>query len=167
MPKRLHLQGHLSVDDLERRYRQARNPVARSHYQIVWLVGQGRLTSEIAAVTGYSPNWIRQLVRRYNAVGPDALGDGRRHNPGAVPRLSPAQQAQLRAVLAEPPPDGGLWTSAKVASWIRAGTGRETAAQRGWDYLRKLGYTPQVPRPRHAKADAAAQEAFKKSWQAA
>ena len=67
MPKRLHLKDHLTLDALEQRYRQARDPVARSHYQIVWLVGQGRLTREVAAVTGYSPNWIGQLVRRYNA----------------------------------------------------------------------------------------------------
>lgn len=38
-------------------------------------------------------------------------------------------------------------------------------AQRGWEYLRKLGHTPQeVPRPGHAEeADPAEQEAFKKS----
>jgi hypothetical protein len=35
--------------------------------------------------------------------------------------------------------------------------------QRGGDYLRLLDYTPQVPRPRHHKADAEAQEVFKKT----
>jgi transposase len=35
--------------------------------------------------------------------------------------------------------------------------------QRGWEYLRRLGYTPQVPRPQHAQADPAAQDAFKKT----
>ena len=58
-----------------------------------------------------------------------------------MPLLSPAQQVKLSAVLAEPPHDGGLWTSAKVAAGISAETGQETTAQRGWDYLRKLGYT--------------------------
>lgn len=167
MPKRLHLTDHLSLDELERRYRQARDPVARSRYQIAWLVGQGRLTREVADVTGYSRNWIGQLVRRYNAGGPDALGDGRQHNPGATPLLSPAQQAKLRATLAQPPKDDGLWTGAKVAAWIQEETGRTVYVQRGWEYLRKLGYTPQIPRPRHPQADPAAQAAFKKTWQAA
>jgi transposase len=167
MPKRLHLKEHLTLAELEQRYRQARDPVARAHYQIVWLVGQGRLTREVASVTGYSPNWIGQLVRRYNAGGPAALGDGRQHNPGAPPLLSPAQQTKLRATLAEPPPDGGLWTSAKVAAWIADEIGHPVHVVRGWEYLRRLGYTPQVPRPRHPKADPAAQAAFKKTWRAA
>jgi transposase len=167
MPKRLHLKDHLTLDALEQRYRQACDSVARSHYQIVWLVGQGRLTRDVAAVIGYSPNWIGHLVRRYNAGGPDTLGDGRQHNPGSPPLLGPAQQAKLRAALAAPPEDGGLWTSAKVAAWINEETGQEVHVVRGWEYLRKLGYTPQVPRPRHPKADPAAQAAFKKTWQAA
>ncbi len=55
MPKRLHLKDHLSLDELERRYRRAHEPVVRSHDQIAWLIGQGRLTHEVASVTGDSP----------------------------------------------------------------------------------------------------------------
>jgi hypothetical protein len=77
MPKHLRLSDHLSTEDLERRYRRARAPVERSHYQIVWLIARGRLTRDIAAVTGYSPNWVGQLARRYNQRGPVALGDRR------------------------------------------------------------------------------------------
>ncbi len=167
MPKRLHLKDRLSPDELEQRYRQARDPVARAHDQIVWLVGQGRLTREVASVTGYSPNGIGQLVRCANAGGPAALGDGRQHTPGAPPLLSPAQQAKLRATLAEPPPDGGRWTSAKVAAGITDVIGYPVSVVRGWEYRRKLGYTPQIPRPRHLQADHAAQAAFTKTWQAA
>jgi len=37
-------------------------------------------------------------------------------------------------------------------------------AQRGWDYLRRLEWRPQMPRPRHpAAADPAAQAAFPKT----
>ena len=77
MPKHLHLSDHLSTDELGRRYRRAREPVARSHYQPLWLVAQGRPTRDIPAVTGYSPNWIDQLTRRYNQRGRAALGDRR------------------------------------------------------------------------------------------
>jgi hypothetical protein len=35
--------------------------------------------------------------------------------------------------------------------------------QRGWEYMRKLGNSPKVPRPRHKKANKAEQEAFKKA----
>ncbi len=33
MPKRLTLQPHLSVEELERRYGQAKDPIERSHYR--------------------------------------------------------------------------------------------------------------------------------------
>jgi hypothetical protein len=35
--------------------------------------------------------------------------------------------------------------------------------QRGWEYMRKLGNSPKVPRPAHKKAHKHEQEAFKKS----
>jgi transposase len=56
-----------------------------------------------------------------------------------------------------------MWSSSKVARWIEKKTGRRgVRAQRGWEYLRKLGNSPQVPRPSSAQADPAEQEAFKK-----
>src|SRR5947209_3550300 len=75
MPKTIKLEPHLGSEGLENRYRQARDPVARSHYQIVWLISEGKTTSEVMEVTGYSRGWIQQLARRYNAGGPEALGD--------------------------------------------------------------------------------------------
>ena len=56
MPKRLSLEEHLGNEELERRYREARDPVLRSHYQIVWLLSRGRTTREVVEATGYSPN---------------------------------------------------------------------------------------------------------------
>ena len=46
---------HLFTEELEDRYRKARDPVARSHYQIVWLLSSGKLTREVTEATGYSP----------------------------------------------------------------------------------------------------------------
>ncbi len=51
--------------------------------------------------------------RGYNDPGFEGLGDGRLDNPGAAPLLDPAQVEQLRDVVSEPPPDGGLWTGRK------------------------------------------------------
>ena len=58
MPKRITIQPHLSLDELEIRYRGAKDPIERSHYQIIWLLACGRPTEEVADVTGYSRNWI-------------------------------------------------------------------------------------------------------------
>lgn len=164
MPKRLRLKDHLSTEELEDRYRKARDPVERSHYQIVWLLSSGKLTREVREVTGYSPEWIRQISLRYNELGAEGLGDRRHRNPGASPLLSPSEQRELSEALTRAPPDGGMWNSRKVAEWIERKTGRGgLRAQRGWEYLRKLGHTPQVPRPSNAEAKASEQEAFKKS----
>jgi transposase len=162
MARRLTLHDHLAPAELEQRYRGARDPVTRSHWQILWLLARGEPTARVAEVTGYSLTWIYAIVRRYNATGPAGVGDRRRHNSGADPLLTPAQQAELRAALARPAADGGGWTGPKVAGWMAARLGRPVGVQRGWEYLRRLGFTPQVPRPRHAQADPAAQAAFKK-----
>ena len=162
MPKRLSIQPHLSCDELERRYRAAKAPVARSHWQIIWLLAQGLPSERVAAVTGYTVNWVRGLAQRYNQTGPAGLGDQRHRNPGRVGLLSTAQRATFTTALAEPPPDGGVWTGPKAAAWMAATLGHPVHPQRGWELLRRLGWTSKVPRPRHIKADPAAQAAFKK-----
>ena len=145
------------------RYRAARQPIERSHLQIIWLLSQGRSEREVAAVTGYGQRWITEIVRRYNAGGASGLGDQRAKNMGAQPLLSPEEEEALREALAEPPTDGGLWTGPKVAAWMTRRLGRKVWPQRGWDYLRKLEHSLQVPRPRHAKAASAEeQDAFKR-----
>src|SRR5215217_4725473 len=164
MPKRLRLKEHLSSEELEDRYRKARDPVLRSHYQIVWLLSLGKLTREVREATGYSAEWIREISRRYNERGAEGLGDRRLGNPGASALLSPSEQRELAVALERAPQDGGMWNSRKVAEWIEKRTGRRgLRAQRGWEYLRRLGHTPQVPRPSNAEADASEREAFKKS----
>ncbi len=116
--------------------------------------------------TGYSRGWIQQLARRYNAHGPEALGDRRHRNPGARDRalLTAEQQEELQEALGKPPPDGGMWNSPKVGEWIERRTGRVVSQkkQRGWEYLKRLRQSPKVPRPHHRKANNSEQEAFKK-----
>lgn len=162
MARALTIPPHLPVRELEARYRGARDSVARSHWQIIWLLAGGRPTAEVARVTGYSGTWVREVARRYREDGPAGLGDRRHANPGGPPLLTPAQQAQLRTALASPAPDGGIWTCRKVATWMGAALGRPVAEVRGWEWMRRLGFTPQQPRPRETRADPEAQAAFKK-----
>jgi transposase len=166
VPKRLRLRAHLPLRELEAHYRRARDPVLRTHYLIVWHLSLDKSTREVAEATGYSQKWIREVARRYNESGPEGLGDRRHRNPGGASRalLDPAQREELRRALKQPPPDGGLWSSRKVARWIEERAGRRgVQAQRGWEYLKRLGHIPQVPRPSHAETDLEEQEAFKKS----
>src|SRR4051794_23655973 len=74
---------HLSVDDLEARLRSAQDPTAARHVQVIWLLARGHTIADVAAVTSFVPRWIEQLLARYNAHGPEALGDLRRRNGSA------------------------------------------------------------------------------------
>jgi len=42
-----------------------------------------------------------------------------------------------------------MWNSRKVGEWIERQIGRElnNKKQRGWEYLKRMGRSPQVPRP--------------------
>ncbi|MFN6562869.1 MAG: hypothetical protein RMY28_024185 [Nostoc sp. ChiSLP01] len=41
------------MEELEKGYRQGKEPVLRTHYQIIWLLAKGMSTQQVAAVTGY------------------------------------------------------------------------------------------------------------------
>lgn len=162
MPRCLELVAHLEPDVLEARYRAAHDPVERTHWHIIWLVAHGHHCPTVATMVGYSEDWVRTIVHRYNAAGSAGIVDRRHANPGATPLLTAEDREALRVALASPSPDGGLWTSPKVASWMGDRLGRPVRSQRGWEALRALGFTPQRPRPRATGADPDAQVAFKK-----
>src|SRR5215213_3897372 len=162
VPRRAVVVAQLPVPDLQHRYRQTADPVERTHWQIVWLVACGHRVPEVAMLAGYTANWVREIVRRYNADGPAGLADQRQHNRGKAPLLNAALREELRQALSGPAPDGGIWTCAKVAAWMGERLGRPVGEPRGWEAMRARGFTPQRPRPRATTADPAAQAAFKK-----
>ncbi len=75
-----HIVEHLSVGELEARYRAAQDATEARHLQAIWLLAQGRTFLEVAEVLAFVPHWVEQLAARYNASGPGALGDRRRRN---------------------------------------------------------------------------------------
>jgi transposase len=156
---------HLSVTELQAGYRGSKAATLARHYQVIWLLAQGRTVAETARLTGFVPRWVEELLVRYNRFGPSSLGDRRRGNGAKPTILTPAVLDVLRERLKSPPDDGGLWTSKKVAALIATELGlAKVAEQRGWEALRALGWTIQKPRPRHARAAGPeAQAEFKKT----
>ena len=156
---------HLGVAELQARWRESKDATLARHYQVIWLLAEGRSCAEVARLTGFVRRWVEELLVRYNRFGPSSLGDRRRGN-GAAPRiLTPEVLAMLSERVQSPPDDGGVWTARKVALVIAAALGlARVAEQRGWEALRAIGWTIQRPRPRHAQAATPeAQAAFKKS----
>jgi transposase len=162
MPKRITIEPHISLEALQIRFRAASSATTAHHYQIIWLLAQGKTTDEVMAVTGYSRNWIYELVRDYNRLGPDSLGDKRCENQDQDPLLNDVQQAQLWQVLQQPPADGGLWNGRKVADWMSETLGHQVARQRGWEYLKSMRFRLRIPRPEHTETDWLEQSEWKK-----
>lgn len=160
-----HVADHLSMVDLEDRYRSCADACSARHYQTIWLLAQGHTIVEVSETTSFVPRWIEELLARYNALGPKALGDLRRHNGARPTVLKPELLAKLKLRLREPPPDGGVWTSGKVGTWLAQQLGLEKLApQRGWEALNAVGWSIQSPRPKNPKSAMLEEEAaFKKS----
>lgn len=161
MARRICLASHLTTDELEQRYRRAKAPRSRGRWQVLWLLSRGYTATALAGVTGYSAYWIGQFARRYNQEGPAVVERPlpSRRNQGLL--LTAEQLEALRQVVAGPAPDGDAWNGRTVAEWLSRTLGRPVSRWLGWSYLRRLGGRPLAPRPRHAQADAAAQETFK------
>jgi transposase len=163
MAKRVEVKTELTAEELRERYRKASEPVERTHWQILWLMKEGYTPGEVAERVGYTARWVRTIVGRYNRTGAQAISNHRHSLPGAKPLLTLEQQKELDEAMPQPPDDEGLWSGPKVASWMQDQLGRPVDARRGWDYMQCLGYSTRVPRPKHAEADEAAQQACKKT----
>ena len=159
------VRDHLSVSALEDRLKACADATSARHVQVIWLLAQGHSCAQVSALTAFGERWIQQVLERYNAEGPEALGDLRRRNGRAATILTPTVLDGLRTRLTEPPPDGGLWSSRKVAAYLAEQLGLETVAvQRGWDALQAVGWSLQRPRPKNPKsASDEDTEAFKKN----
>ena len=134
---------HLSVADLERRHRAAREVTEARHTQAVWLLAQGRTVLDVAGVLAFAPRWVEQLAARHDAHGPAVLGDQRRRHGRAASVLTAAVLAALAERLKAPPEDGGRWTGPKVALWMARQLGVERVhPQRGWAEAPKGSASP-------------------------
>ena len=142
---------HHTSEELELAYRGAERPVERSRWQILWLKSKGKSILEIIEVTGFSRATISSLIRSYNTEGTQAVLDKRQFNK-SEPALNAERQEVLYRALQSPPDTGGLWTSQKVQAYIREHFGLEVTEPCAWGYLRRLGFTVQVPRPTHVQA---------------
>ena len=117
-------------------------------------------------MVGFCERWARILIHRYNEGGEEKLIDQRKNNAGQTPFLDENQCRKLKKIiLEEKPKDKGLWTGPKVAEWIEKETGRSITDAGAWHWIRRLGFTLQVPRPRNIKS-ATEEEVkdFKKNW---
>jgi len=161
---RLPIVLHLPPEQIYRRYRACRTGVETTHWHLIRLLTRAEQPStpaRAAAQVCLSAVWARAPLKRWNAEGPDGLADRRAGTCGGRSKLTTDQQIDLWAALQQPPPDGGIWTGPKVVTYVRDRVGVSVGQPTGWRWLRGLGFSPQVPRPRHPRAAAAAE---RRAW---
>lgn len=157
MARRISLEPHLTINELEGRYRSAKDPVERSRWHFLW-APRARTHCQTGCqhhgIFRLSAYWIGRIARRYNEHGPADVKDLRHQSRPSVPLLNAAQQDELAAALAGgSAPEGDRWSGRTVAAWFSQRLSRRIGRQLGWDYLRRLGARLRVPRPRHVRAD--------------
>jgi transposase len=72
------------------------------------------------------------------------------------------QQQRLKQELIQSQERGENWNGRRVAQWMSEQLGRKVHMQRGYEWLAKLGFSSQMPRPAHKNASAEEQGVFKK-----
>src|SRR5215210_2603958 len=75
-----HVADHLSVSALEQQDRSCTDGTAARHVQTIWLLAKGHEIAAVSATVSFARRWVERLLARYNAQGPQALGDLRRRN---------------------------------------------------------------------------------------
>ena len=121
---------------MEDRYRKARDPILRSHSQILGLISEGKSTTEVMEATGYSRGWIQRLARRYNADGVSALQE-RSRAPHSHPNAIPSDMVQSILAIRRRHP---RWGPRKVRVVLKRQRPRATlpAASRIGDILKRF-----------------------------
>ena len=67
-------------------------------------MAQGHTVSEVSALTSFVPRWIEELQARYNALGPQTLGDLRRNN-GTRPSVLKPELLETGEIFREVEPE--------------------------------------------------------------
>jgi transposase len=140
MPPKAALKSYLTPDELKHRYRQATDTSEARRWQLIHLVAQDWTIKQAAQAVDLNYDYAKEIIRRYNQNGPDAMKNRAKQRSGSARSLlSLEQQEELKQALQQPAPDGGEWSGPKVAQWIATKTGRSHVwPQRGWDYLKRL-----------------------------
>ncbi|MDB5297964.1 MAG: hypothetical protein JWO31_3947 [Phycisphaerales bacterium] len=141
-----------------------RQALQRDRYRAVLLVAEEQLEGDEAARRlGRSPRFVDEWAGRYRRGGLDGLVP--RKPSGAAPKLTPEQEAKLKARLdAGPLPADGVCAlrGKDVVRILEADFGVRHTIGSVYSVLHWIGYSCLAPRPRHEKNDPAAAGAFRR-----
>lgn len=160
----MHVHPHHTPDQLADLIRTEPRAKLARRLAAVRLAVLGRTAAQVAAEVLLSERQVRTWVGRYNAGGPGALAD--RPGRGRKAPLGADQEERFKGRLRAGPTvaDGVCALRGEdVRRILAAEFGVVRSLQATYDLLHRLGFEPLRPRPRHPRADPAAQDRFKKA----
>jgi putative transposase len=128
-------------------------------------VVDGASRADAAKIGGMDRQTLRDWVHRFNEGGPDGLMN--HVAPGAAPKLTAAQQAELAALVERgpiPAVDGVVrWRACDLVQWIYEQFAVSVSDATVYRLLDRLGFSHVSARPKAYKQNAEAGAAFKKT----
>jgi transposase len=142
---------------LFQRYPAASQPDLKPRLHALWLLHQGHSLTETARVLGGHYTSVQQWVAWYRQGGVGEVLSHRKRGQGQAPWLSPEQQEQLGAQVAQ----GQFRTARAAVQWVKETFGMEYKLKGMYSLLKRLKGKKKVPRPMATNTSLAAQEEWK------
>ena len=152
-----------TVERLAERLKQAGSHREYQRIQCVLIRATlGSSAGEIAQLLGWSTATVHVLHSRWAKEG-DAIFDLRLRGGRHRQHLSVEQERELLEPFAQRAHAGGMLTVTEIQQAYQAQVGQQVAPSTIYRLLERHGWRKLTPRPRHPKADLAAQAALKKT----
>lgn len=152
-----------TVERLAERLKRAQSHSEYQRIQCVLIRATlGSTAAQIAQLLGWSVATVHVMHSRWAKEG-EAIFDVRRRGGRRHQHLTLEQEQELLAPFVQRAHDGGMLTVAEIEQAYRDRSGKDVARSTIYRLLERHGWRKVAPRPRHPKADVAAQVAFKKT----
>lgn len=149
---------------VERLAERLKTATSHSQYQRIQCVliraTLGSTAREIAQLLGWSTATVHVMHSRWAKEG-EAIFDVRERGGRHHQHLSQAQETELLAPFVERAQAGGMLSVTEIQQAYHERAGKTVARSTVYRLLERHGWRKIVPRPRHPKANVAAQAAFK------
>lgn len=163
MPRVTKAAEHLSLEEVKHRMQSDSRPLYRQRWLIIYnAMVDPRPAEEIAKHCGVAITTVQHLISRYNRLGVSAVetkGKGGRRRQ----HMSLEQEEQFLDPFIARAQTGEIATVAEIHHAFEESIERNVDESMIYRLLQRHGWRKIVPRPRHPKAQAEAQETFKKN----
>jgi transposase len=157
----MEVKPRLTLEELRRLERAEKDAGLSKRLRVIILAMEGWTAPAVAMAVGLSRRVCQEWVYRFNEQGLAGLEDQRGRQPRS-PLTAEQEQQIRRRIEAGPTTEDGVCSlrGADVRRFLEHEFGLIRSLAAVYGLLHRLGYSYLRPRPRHRKADPAAQAAF-------